>query len=111
MEVPPGQRPGLKSTVTAFSREEVESNRRRSSGPQEYEPDSAWSGGQPAEEGEAGVRRPRLGGWGRNVAKAMQVNPGDLPIEGDGGRSQSPHSSDEAPVMGVERRQGREVDA
>jgi len=29
----------------------------------------------------------------------------------DGVRSQSPHTSDEAPVMGVEQRRGRKVDA
>jgi len=51
------------------------------------------------------------GGWGQNDGKARQVKPGDLPLAKSNGRSQSPHTSDEAPVMGVERRPGRKVDA
>ena len=42
------------------------------------------------------------GGWRWKGRKAMHVKQGDLFGGGESGRSQSPHSSDEAPVMGVE---------
>jgi hypothetical protein len=58
------------------------------------------------------------------VEKAERVNQGDLPAGQEGvhacnqrsrraerrGRSQSVHSSDEAPVMGVEQRERRKVE-
>ncbi len=58
------------------------------------------------------------------VRKAGRVNQGDLPVEQEGvhacvlrsrraerrGRSQKARSSEEAPVMGVERREQRKVE-
>lgn len=111
----------------------MESNARRTISPQGDEPDSAGMlrraserlakpalpvrGGTPCTIRRCSVRnrcKGTSGGWGRNDRKVKGMNPRDLLAQpgrrleavpqGRAGRSQSAHSSVEAPVMGVERR-------
>ena len=46
----------------------------------EDEPDSARRRGEPAGERRSRGEETASGGWGQNVAKSVQGNPGDLPV-------------------------------